>query len=94
MKYIKLSHNQYCLRIIRGEEILTTINTFCKKQKIIGGYFSGIGATNNVTIGIYNEKSKKYLSTTLKGSWEITSLIGNISFLKQKPFSQEKYELH
>lgn len=86
MKYIKISPNEYCICLQRGEEIMHSITNFCNKHKIWSGYFHGIGATNNLTIGIYNEENKNYVSTNLLDSFEITNLLGNISYFKNKPF--------
>jgi predicted DNA-binding protein with PD1-like motif len=79
MRSKQISNNTYCLRIDKGEEIIASITKCCKQHKITSGYFSGIGATNNLTIGIFNDKTKKYTSHTLKTFMEITSLVGNIS---------------
>jgi predicted DNA-binding protein with PD1-like motif len=67
MKFIKLNTNQYCLRLERGEEILNSVTSFCKKQKIFSGYFHGIGATDDLMINFFDEKNKKYNSLNFKG---------------------------
>ncbi|MDR1235017.1 MAG: DNA-binding protein [Mycoplasmataceae bacterium] len=84
MKYLKISNNQYCLKLERGDEIIKSLQLFCASQKINSGYFSGIGATNNITLGIFDDKTKKYNSHTLKDALEITSLTGNISTLNNQ----------
>lgn len=71
--------NKYILRIDKGEEIISVINDFCEKNNIKNGSIIGIGATDNVTIGLFNTTKKEYISKTLKEPMEITSLIGNIS---------------
>ncbi|MDR0675154.1 MAG: DNA-binding protein [Mycoplasmataceae bacterium] len=86
MHYIRINIHEYCLRLERGEEIMQTIAIFCRQQKISSGQFQGIGATNNLVIGVYNKKRKNYRYTTLKKSFEITNLIGNISLLNNQPF--------
>ncbi|MDR0739542.1 MAG: DNA-binding protein [Mycoplasmataceae bacterium] len=86
MKFIKITRNKYCIKLERGDEIVKSIQMFCTQQKIKSGYFLGLGATNDLTIGIFNDKTKKYISHALKGDYEITSLIGNISSLDEKPY--------
>ncbi|MDR3330371.1 MAG: DNA-binding protein [Mycoplasmataceae bacterium] len=80
MKSKQLSNNVYCLKIEKGEEVITTITKCCKQHNITSGYFTGIGGSNNVTIGIFNENTKKYKPHVIKQPLlEITSLVGNIS---------------
>lgn len=43
------------------------------------GLINGIGATDRVTIGLFETKLKQYHSKELTGDYEITSLLGNIS---------------
>lgn len=71
--------NSYVLRVDKGEEILYCIKTLCEKEGIRLASISGIGAINEVQIGLFEPASKKYYSETLNGSFEIVSLSGNIS---------------
>lgn len=85
MEYI-VCDNTVIVRIEKGEEILNTINNLCKKLDIKAGSVSGIGATNNVTMGLYNMDKKEYFKNTFKGDFEITSLTGNISTKDNNPY--------
>lgn len=76
---IKKVENNYILRIDRGEEIVDSIKKACIENKIKAGGIIGIGAVDELKIGIYNVPNKEYLSETLKGSYEVTNLTGNIS---------------
>jgi len=71
--------NTYVLRIDKGEEVVETIKKFCKKEAITLGSISGLGATNNATIGLFDIAKKQYFSRTLSEDLEITALVGNIS---------------
>jgi predicted DNA-binding protein with PD1-like motif len=86
MQYLKISPNQYCLRLDVNDEVVESIKSFCKQLKITGGCFSGIGATNNVSLGIFDEHTKKYTMHSYKKSLEITSLNGNISTFNNEPY--------
>lgn len=66
----------------KGEEIVETLKKFCQEQKISLGWVKGIGAVCSATIGLFETGIKKYHSTELKGDYEITSLLGNISTMK------------
>jgi predicted DNA-binding protein with PD1-like motif len=79
MQYRQLNNNTYCLRLDVGDEIIKNLTQFCREQKIMSGYFTGIGATDDVTIGVFDTQTKKYLQTKLTGSYEITNLTGNIT---------------
>ena len=71
--------DKYILRIDKGEELVRTLSTFCMTNNIKLGTITGLGATNKVTIGLFDTEKKEYQSNTLTGPMEITSLIGNIS---------------
>ena len=78
MKYRRYG-NKYIVRLDKGEEIVATIQQFCKQQGITLGLITGIGATNKVTIGLFDVEAKQYHSHELTGNYEISSLYGNIS---------------
>lgn len=78
MEYKKIKDN-YVLRIDIGEEIIDKITELCRVENIKLGTISGIGATDHVEIGLFNTKTKQYCPSILKGLYEITSLIGNIT---------------
>lgn len=69
----------YVVRLNKGEEIVETLKVFCKENNIRLGWINGIGAINSATIGLFETEPKKYISTDLKGEFEISSLSGNIS---------------
>lgn len=85
MHYRK-SGTTFILRIDRGEEIVTTLKSFCTEQKITLGTVQGIGAVGNAVIGLFETKTKEYHTTTLAGDHEITSLLGNITTMDGKPY--------
>ncbi len=78
MKFKKIG-NKWIVRIDKGEEIVKTLKKFCKENKIKLGTISGIGATDRVTIGLFETKIKQYHSQELIGDYEITNLSGNVS---------------
>ena len=57
------------------------VKTICKKLDIKLGSIVGIGATDKVTIGLLNTKTKKYQSKEFTGDHEIASLVGNITMM-------------
>ncbi|HLR34822.1 MAG TPA: PPC domain-containing DNA-binding protein [Tissierellales bacterium] len=78
MDYKKFG-NKYILRLEQGEEVVTKLKEFCKEQNIKLGWIKGIGAVNKIKIGIFKVDEKVYYTKELRGDYEITSLLGNIS---------------
>lgn len=76
----------YILRLVRGEEIISTLRFFAEKKKIPSGILWGIGAMRNVEIGYFNDKKKEYLKKKFRKSVEILNLAGSISFIEKKPY--------
>jgi predicted DNA-binding protein with PD1-like motif len=74
------------IRIDKGEELKASITEICNTLNIKTGTITGIGATNNATIGVYNTETYKYHSQTIIGDHEIAPLIGNITQLNDKPY--------
>lgn len=72
----------YILRLDKNEEIVETLRNFCRKQEIMLGWVSGIGAVNRATIGLFETASKQHHARELIGDMEIASLSGNISSMK------------
>lgn len=83
---VKQIDNKLIVRIDKGEEIVESIMTVCKKFDIKLGSIMGIGATNKVTIGLYDVENKKYHSKEFTGNFEIASVIGTISMMNDEPY--------
>jgi predicted DNA-binding protein with PD1-like motif len=88
MKFKALTQNKnYCIKLEKGEEALNSLIQFCIKNKISNASFSGIGATNNLTVGSFDLKNRRYIDKTFNEPLEILSLVGNISLVNKKPFA-------
>ena len=51
MEY-KVFGESIVLRLEKGEEVLESIKILCEKEDIKAGSISGIGASNNIVIGL------------------------------------------
>lgn len=71
--------NKIVVRMDRGEEVVENLTKICNENNIKFASVSAIGATDRVKVGLFNVAEKKYYSKELNGSFEITSLIGNVS---------------
>lgn len=85
MQYKKFD-NVYALRLDRGEEIIEQIKNFAKSENVKIAKIEGIGATDDITIGIYDLEKKEYTKKNFKGLWEIASLNGNITTMNDEPY--------
>ena len=78
--------NKLIIRLDIGEEVVETIKNVCTDLKIRSGTITGIGASNEASIGIYYPGLKLYQSKIIKGNLEITSLCGNITSMNNEVY--------
>lgn len=78
--------NTIVARVEKGDEIVSSLEKLCINENIQLGLVSGLGAVNDVTIGIFNTEDKTYYSKDCKGDFEITSLTGNITRMNENPY--------
>lgn len=70
-----------------GEDLLESLNEFCKKEKVTMGTFSLVGAVINAKLGYYSQSEKKYTGCVeFDKKLEIASCIGNISLKDGESF--------
>lgn len=85
MKY-KRFDNTIVLRLEIGEEIVASIVEVAKKENIKLATVSGIGAVDNLTIGVFKPNDKKYYSNHFEGDFEVLSLNGNLSTMNNEVY--------
>ena len=85
MEYRKFG-GDYLVRINRGEEVLEQLAAFCCAEGVKLASVTGIGATDQVTVGLYDVGEKAYHKETLTGPMEITSLVGSITTEGEEPY--------
>ena len=66
------------MKLDPGDEIVESLHKIPSLTGADYGFFHGIGAVNEVTIGFYDKNLKDYKKRTLKQDLEIVSLFGNI----------------
>ena len=74
------------LRLDKGDEIVDSVRAAATAENITAGSVSGIGATDDFTVGVFGLEKKAYDEFSFSGNHEITSLVGNISFTDGKPY--------
>jgi uncharacterized protein len=79
MQYKKVEDG-YLIRLDRGEEIVDTLIGFVRREKIPGGFITGIGAVEKATLGIYDIHAGSYITKSFGDRLEISNLTGNITY--------------
>ncbi len=83
---VKRIHNKLVVRIDKGEELVASIMNVVKEYQVKLGSVIGIGATNKVTIGLYDVSKQQYHSKEYTGNFEIAPVAGNISTMNNEPY--------
>ncbi len=85
MEY-KRQRNTVIVRVDKGEDIIKELLSLSEKENILFASISGLGAVNDIELGIFDTSAKKYHSKRLIGDFEITSLVGSLSRKDGKPY--------
>jgi predicted DNA-binding protein with PD1-like motif len=75
----------YIVSIQDKASILEALTDFVVSQSIKAGQITGLGATNEATLRIYDLATKEYVDKTFSEQMEISNLTGNISKVDGKP---------
>ena len=70
----------------RTSDIHQQVTAFCVKKKVKKGWISIIGATEEATLGYYDQKRHTYHQRVFKEELEIVSCSGNVSMKEGKAF--------
>lgn len=71
--------NTIIARMDKGEEILEQLEVISHKENIRLASVSALGATNDMTVGVFRTEEKKYYANHFTGDMEIVSLTGTVS---------------
>lgn len=85
MQFGTIQENKYIIRLERGEEVGSTLKTFCQDHSIKNASITGIGSIENPTLAHYKVDSKKYSEKQLDGVFEVTSLLGTVALFNGEP---------
>lgn len=77
----------FLLRVPEGEDLLEFVNRFSERKKIETAIVKGIGSLRNPVVGYYSEEIKAYKRIELFGTFELLTLLGNISIKDGRPFA-------
>lgn len=87
MMYKKTKENILIVRLDPGEDIYQSILKLSEQENIALATVQGIGAVNDITLGLFDPVTKEYTKKDWKNeNFEIVSLLGNITTLDNKPY--------
>jgi len=75
----------YLVRLMRGEEIHASLTAFAAERGIRGAVVQGLGAVEDVEVGVYRSDRRDYERRREPGVAELVSLNGNLSMLDGRP---------
>lgn len=78
MKVIHSEDGAHTLNFQKGDEVMSGITDFCKKEDIQAAHISGLGAASKLTIAYYNIETKEYEKKEFVENVEILNLNGNV----------------
>ena len=85
MKKVKLSENDWLLRLDVGDEIVSSLMEFARVEGIKAASLTGIGAVGGLKYGYFDINDKEYKVAEETISLEIVSLVGNLARIDGEP---------
>lgn len=85
MKYTQ-SGNTYLLVLNKGEEIVSALTQFATETNLTCATVTGIGATDDAELGVFDTFEKQYYTKQIRAMTEITALCGNVTQKDGKPY--------
>ena len=77
----------YVMRLDPGEEIVEKVLWLAAVEEIKLATVTGLGAVDNVTLGIFSPDTKQYKANLFHAEFEIVSLTGTITTQKHRPYA-------
>jgi uncharacterized protein len=74
------------VRLEIGDEVHPSLIGIAERERVFGGWLSGIGAASEVELGYYDLERKDYDRTKIDGDVEIASASGTLGVVDGKPF--------
>lgn len=84
MDYKKFG-NKIVLKLKKGDKIIESIDKMVRKEGIKACHFAGIGAADEVKLGLLHPGDSEYDWKTFSEDMEVTSLVGNVTRFEKEP---------
>lgn len=85
MEYMRRG-DQVLIRLDPGDEVCTKILEVCIRENIVCAGVTGIGAGDRAEIGLYDLSEKAFHGSVLMEPFEIVSITGNVTRMKDVPY--------
>ena len=85
MEY-KVFEDKVLVRLDKGDEIVSSLLDVAKEQGLTLASVSGIGATDDFEIGVFDLERSDYDRFRFHGNHEIVSLVGNLTTKEGAPY--------
>ena len=85
MQYQKISENQFLIKLKKSDKIIESLTIFVNENKILSGFFYGLGAASQAEIAHYSVETKKYSSKIFDEPLEITNIVGSLAIFENDP---------
>ena len=85
MKY-RREGDRFFIRLETGDEVHPSLVELAEREKLLGGWLSGIGAASDVELGYYDLARKEYVRIPIEGDVEVASVSGSLGVVDGKPF--------
>ena len=86
MDYRKFG-STYVMRLDPGDEIVEKVMWLAAVEQIKLASVTGLGAVDNVTLGIYIPDTKQFKANMFHADFEIVSLTGTITTQRSRPYA-------
>jgi hypothetical protein len=85
-KQIADNPKTFAIILDTDDEILSSLKSFARTEKLTGSSFKAIGALSRVELGWFNWETKKYqVAVKLEEQVELLSLIGDVALKDDEP---------
>lgn len=84
--HIFKNDREIIIRIEKGEDVIPALTRAVESLNIRTAWIQGIGASSSATFSFFDIKTKEYTSKTFDEPLEIVSLLGNLTYVDDKPF--------
>ncbi len=84
MKY-RRDGTRVFVRLETGESVHGALSELLEKERIVGGFVTGLGAVSEAVLGYYDRARKDYDRVEFPEEMEIASAAGTLSLLDGKP---------
>lgn len=85
MKKVKLSPNDWLVRLDVGDEIIASLVKFASEEDVKSASFSGLGAVGGLKYGYFDINDREYKVAEESISLEIVNLTGNLARIDGEP---------